>query len=86
MQTFHFNAKDPVNNLLLFDVDCLLGIQTATLININDILSSLFLVNLMLEEQSIDTLIQHIKTNLYKGMPLKVRESRIITFCFKRHS
>jgi hypothetical protein len=42
MQTFHFNAKDPVNNLLLFDVDCLLGIKTTALIKINDILSSLF--------------------------------------------
>ncbi len=25
MQTFHFNTRDPVNNLLLFDVDSLLG-------------------------------------------------------------
>jgi hypothetical protein len=40
----------------------------------------------MLEEQSIDTLIQHIKTNLYRGMPLKIREIKIITFYFKRHS
>lgn len=46
MQPFHFDPHDPVNNLLLFDIDNLL-------------------VNLMLEEQSIESLVQHIKSQIY---------------------